>query len=248
MKLKQIIVALFAFATSLTLFAGTPFLQVTKSKGWKGQTTLARIEGTTAKQHAKILALFEEAKSGFPEDRRNLYGPDAGYIELLISDGADEIRVRSWHPLYAENKKTIVTSEGVSALGDRDPKEVLANDAAWYRHARATFDKIHAFALATDAAEHARIHGTEDLQKAVDLALTKVEAYFTLANRLQPWDKYRITQVQHLYHKTPEVWLVTFKPTPKPNPTNQPTPVMVGGELFVTVDLASGETTLRFGE
>jgi len=89
-----------------------------------------------------ILRFWQETKKAFPEDRRNLFGPDSGYIEIRITNGHEEIMVRSWHPLYEKNKKLIVTSSGIESLNGRDRKEVLDADQKWYREARKVFDEV----------------------------------------------------------------------------------------------------------
>lgn len=89
--------------------------------------------------------------------------------------------------------------------------------------------------------------GGENITKAVTLACGHVKAYLLLVKRTGT-SPYRVIAAQNLLQKGDPIWLVTFKPAdliPK-DPAREA--IGAGGEIFVTVDLASKQCTMKHGE
>lgn len=117
-------------------------IKVVEQASGRESKEIGAIEAKDDATRTEILKLWKEAKRVFPKDRRNLFGPDSGFVAIAITDGKNEIVVRSWHPLFEHNPKVVVTSNGVEALEGRDREDILKADKAWYREARRVFDKI----------------------------------------------------------------------------------------------------------
>jgi hypothetical protein len=136
------VVALFFSVSLPTLIAGTPAISIVEYSTSAGSKNIATIRADDVATRDEILNLWEDAKKAFPKDRRNLFGPDAGFVAITITNGEEKIIMRSWHPLYEKNSNTVVTSNGVESLQGRNREEVLRTDKTWYRNARMVFDKI----------------------------------------------------------------------------------------------------------
>lgn len=126
--------------------AGTPAIKVTEQSSRGEAKNIGSLDANDNATRVEILKLWKEAKKAFPKDRRDLLGPDSGYVEITITNGEETIVVRSWHPLFEKNEKLVVTSNGVEALDGRSRKEVLKADKEWYREARRVFDEVVNFA------------------------------------------------------------------------------------------------------
>ncbi len=107
-----------------------------------GKEKLASVESEDAAAHA----LWLEAKRDFTKTYLNSFGPGASFVSVHISKAGERYSMHSWHPVYEGKENLVVTSTGVSALGDRDREEVIANDDPAYQKARNLFDRIRAFA------------------------------------------------------------------------------------------------------
>ncbi len=115
------------------------------SRGVSKEIASVRAEDEAARK--EILNLWDEAVGAFPKDRRNLFGPDSGFVTITLTRGKRMLTVRSWHPLFERNPDLIVTSHGVEPLDGRKREEVLKSDEAWYRSARKCFDRIMTFTI-----------------------------------------------------------------------------------------------------
>jgi hypothetical protein len=139
---------------TLTLLIGCAFdlkaeafsISIIEQPGRRGgPKVVASIEAKDDATRKEIAALWDEAAKAFPEDRRNMYGPDSSYVSIVITRGNDKITINSWHPLFEKNPKLVVTSQGVESLDGRTREDVLKADKKWYQNARRCFDKIVAF-------------------------------------------------------------------------------------------------------
>ena len=79
------------------------------------------------------------------------------------------------------------------------------------------------------------------LERAVELSVAELTRL-----SLDPAD-YRVVEVRLLYHESPTLWRVTFKPVAL-LPTPERLTVGAGGEVFVNVDLDTGEIVVTYGE
>jgi hypothetical protein len=141
----SIIALLLSFAASSLSCAGTPTIKVIEQSSRGEAKDIGSVSTNDEVTRAEILNFWKEVKNAFPKERRNLFGPDSGYVEITITNGDEKIVVRSWHPLYEKNQKVVVTSHGVESLGGRIKEEVLKADQEWYREARKVFDGIVTF-------------------------------------------------------------------------------------------------------
>jgi hypothetical protein len=80
-----------------------------------------------------------------------------------------------------------------------------------------------------------------EAERAIDLAVGEL-AHLSL----DPAD-YRLVEVSLQYHTSPSLWRVTFKPVAL-MPTPERLTIGAGGEVFVNVDLDSGEIVVTYGE
>ena len=127
---------------ALPLVAGTPAISIVERSSRGESKNVASIRADDESTRGEIIKLWDAAQKSFPKERRNLFGPDSGFVAITLTNGEEEIVVRSWHPLFEGNPKVIVTSRGVESLEDRNREDVLKADKAWYREARMLFDKI----------------------------------------------------------------------------------------------------------
>jgi len=145
------------FTASLALFIITASadelsISVLEYKGYGASLNSAKVKkiaSVKAMDEATrndMLKLWRYAKKAIPKEHRELYGPDSGYIEIILKNGDERIEVRSWHPLFKNNQKVVVTSNGVEALNGRTKGEVLKSDKAWYKNLRTCFDEILTYA------------------------------------------------------------------------------------------------------
>ena len=141
----SIFALLLSIAASSLSWAGTPAIKVTEHSSRGESKDIVSVSANNEVTRAEILNLWKEAKEVFPRDRRNLFGPDSSYVEIMVTNGDEEIIVRSWHPLYEKNQKVVVTSHGVESLDGRLKEDVLKADKKWYREARRVFDGIVRF-------------------------------------------------------------------------------------------------------
>jgi hypothetical protein len=147
--MKTYILTSILFIASLSLsWADTPAIKIVEHVSLGDSKDIASISSKDASTRAQIIKYWEEAKKAFPKDRRNMYGPSSGYVEITLTNGEEEIVVRSWHPLYEDNTKVVVTSNGVESLEGRNRDGVLKADKKWYREARRVFDSIVRFTKA----------------------------------------------------------------------------------------------------
>ncbi len=145
-KMKISIITAFLLIAALSAsWADTPAIKVVEHSSRGESKDIGTVSAKDDATRIEILKFWQEAKKVFPKDRQNLYGPDSGYIEITITNGEEEIVVRSWHPLYEKNLKVVVTSHGVESLEGRNREEVLKADKEWYREARRVFDGIIKF-------------------------------------------------------------------------------------------------------
>ena len=140
----SIVAILFSLATSLVMWAGPPAIKVIERHSDGGLINTGSVEANDDTTRVAILKLWKEAKEAFPKDQRNLYAPNAAYVEITITNGEEAIVLRSWHPLY-ENGKLVVTSNGLAYLNGRKREDVLKADKEWYQEARKVFDQIVKF-------------------------------------------------------------------------------------------------------
>jgi len=75
-------------------------------------------------------------------DIKDSFGPDGGFIEIIVKSGQESWTLRSWHPLYEENPNSVATINGLETLDGRSREEVLAAQPEDYRNFRAIFDEI----------------------------------------------------------------------------------------------------------
>ena len=144
--MKTLIIALLlSTAASSLSWAGTPAIKVIEHSSRGESKDIGSVSANNEVTRAEILNLWKEAKEAFPKDRRNFFGPDSGYVEIMVTNGDEVIIVRSWHPLYETNQKVVVTSHGVESLDGRSKEDVLKADKEWYREARRVFDGIVRF-------------------------------------------------------------------------------------------------------
>jgi hypothetical protein len=144
--MKACILTSLFFIVALSLsWADTAAIKIVEHSSRGDSKDIVSISAKDASTRAEILKNREEAKKAFPKDRRNLFGPSSGFVEITVTNGEEEIVVRSWHPLYEENTKVVVTSHGVESLEGRNRDEVLKADKKWYREARRVFDSIVRF-------------------------------------------------------------------------------------------------------
>ncbi len=145
MKMNIFSVAILAASLSV-LFAGDPSISIVEKSSRGESKNIASIRADDDVARDEIIALWREAKKAFPENRRDLFGPDSGFVAIELTDGKETMVIRSWHPLFVKNRKLVVTSHGVKSLNGRKPEDVLKEDEAWYREARMVFDKIVSYA------------------------------------------------------------------------------------------------------
>ncbi|GAA5481414.1 TolC family protein [Haloferula sargassicola] len=142
-------------ASVASLFAGDPSISIVEKSSRGESKDIASIRADGDVERSEIRALYQEAKRAFPENRRDLFGPDAGFVSIELTDGNETMRIRSWHPLFSDKQDLVVTSHGVESLNGREREDVLKKDEAWYREARRVFDKILSYA----ASERKKDHG-----------------------------------------------------------------------------------------
>lgn len=95
----------------------------------------------------KILRKFisDLDKRGAFEDKalaRAWFGPDSKTSVIEIKDGNKTLRMESWHELFEQNPKLIVTAKGVETLGARSREEVMKAQPEEYKHFREIWDTI----------------------------------------------------------------------------------------------------------
>ena len=144
MKTSILLAVLFIAALSPS-WADPPAIKVVEHSSRGESKEVGSVSAKNDSTRGEILKYWLEAKNAFPKDRRNLFGPDSGYVEITVTNGEETIVVRSWHPLYEKNKKVVVTSSGVESLNGRNRDEVLKADKEWYREARRVFDSMVRF-------------------------------------------------------------------------------------------------------
>jgi hypothetical protein len=84
----------------------------------------------------------DAALAAFPSGSWQNVGPDAAYRSIRIVCKNDEIRLKSWHPLFETNPRLVVGSRGVTSLDDQSRAEYLRSDDPSYVAARNAFDDI----------------------------------------------------------------------------------------------------------
>jgi hypothetical protein len=86
------------------------------------------------KKVTDLLAQFE--KDGLFADKElndPHVGPDSQFITVLVKSGKQQVKMESWHELFEESGKTVVSDRGVSALeGGRRRLDVLRKAPADY--------------------------------------------------------------------------------------------------------------------
>jgi hypothetical protein len=75
-------------------------------------------------------------------DIKDNFGPDAGFVEIIIHSAGQTWTLRSWHPMFEQNRDLVVAANGVEPLNGRSRAEVLAAQPEDYRNFRALFDEI----------------------------------------------------------------------------------------------------------
>lgn len=82
------------------------------------------------------------ALGAFPDGYWVNCGPDSAYREIVISNEQEELRLRSWHPLYEADATLVAASYGLTPLNGVDRKAFLAEDDPAYVAKREAFDHI----------------------------------------------------------------------------------------------------------
>lgn len=72
-------------------------------------------------------------------------GPDSSYHLIRIVSGKTRASLGSWHEIFERNPKLVVTSRGVTSLGDKTREEELRNDDPAYREFRKHWQEIRTF-------------------------------------------------------------------------------------------------------
>ena len=127
--MKTSILSVTILAASLSsLFAKDPSITVVEKSSMGESKNIAFVSAVNDVAREEIITLFRDAKKAFPENRRDLYGPDSGFVAIELTDGKETMVIRSWHPLFLNNRKLVVTSHGVESLNGRKPEEVLKED------------------------------------------------------------------------------------------------------------------------
>jgi hypothetical protein len=83
---------------------------------------------------------------------------------------------------------------------------------------------------------------TSDLNKAVSIGCAK------LAEEVESPTEYKLIGAEQIYYEGKFIWRVTFKPTRLLPAKGAVKPIGVGGEVFMNIDLETGETIITYGE
>jgi hypothetical protein len=81
-----------------------------------------------------------------------------------------------------------------------------------------------------------------DLGRAVAIASLAAE------QEGYPLQEYTLTSAQRIAHQGQYIWRITFKPSNLLPKDPSKGPFGLGGELFVNVDLGTGQSVITFGE
>jgi hypothetical protein len=200
--------------------------------------------------------------------RTNNFGPDSYCTGIFMAQGAKTFMSRSWHELVEQNPNLMAASSGLTSLKGQTRGAFLKSDDPEYQKYRRLWGEVRSrirtlvpqngeelgnveFKLAKrtvpladtgDAIPRQVSVPQTDLDKAVPIALARLAALGKLE------DDYKLIGAEQRLLKGKYVWLITFKPVRflPADPTAKP--IGVGGEIFVTVDLETGRTVVRYGE
>lgn len=83
-------------------------------------------------------------EGAFDKERRSLssFGPDSAYEVIEVTSEGRSIHFESWHDLYEQSPQVVATDHGLSSLGGRDKRAVLAATAPEYQQFRRTWSDI----------------------------------------------------------------------------------------------------------
>src|SRR5262249_5273764 len=88
------------------------------------------------------------------------FGPDSSYEVVLVRLSDRELRLLSWHDLYADNPKVVVTSRGVEALEGRDRDAVIASEPEEYKRFLLVWSEIRSAVRSWQPASGKAFSGT----------------------------------------------------------------------------------------
>lgn len=109
--------------------------------------TVVVIDSKVQKTQDFLSKLWKHNRPLFKNDKMNMFGPDSEYEEISFVCGKEKIIASSWHRLYENNPKLVVTSHGVQPLNGKTREEILATDEKWYLNFRNAFDNIYEEAM-----------------------------------------------------------------------------------------------------
>ncbi len=111
------------------------------------RNTIASVDSASPKAQEFLSELWKRSRPLFKDSEMNSFGPDSSYDEINFVCGDQKLIARSWHRIYEENPKFVVTSIGISSLEGKTRQEVLSRDESWYLDFRKGFDQIYDEAL-----------------------------------------------------------------------------------------------------
>ena len=122
----------------LVITEHTPYPASPKSPSNK--IVIELVGDTPAKR--EFIAKQWKLAEGISANHRRHFGPDASYVSIVIEVAGHSVTLESWHPLFEENPRLVVTSHGVGSLEGKTREEVLKKEPAWYLEFRRVFDSI----------------------------------------------------------------------------------------------------------
>lgn len=104
------------------------------------------------------------------------FGPDSQFTTILIHDGEQKLKMRSWHELFESNGKTIAANHGVTSLSGRSLISALGDEPSRYLGYRIAWLEIRLAAANLIPASGAETKGRFQMRHAIASWAKKEEA------------------------------------------------------------------------
>ena len=128
----------------ISMTSENSYIKIIDRGAWEVKDkTLFDLKPLNEKHKIFIRDMWVEYHDKFDDSTWFSVGPDSTYREIEISYNNQKIKLMSWHPIFEENPKLVVTSKGVKSLDGQNREDVLKSGSSNYLKSRNHFDKIY---------------------------------------------------------------------------------------------------------
>lgn len=126
---------------------------------------------TSAIERLRTIGVFDT-----PRFNDAKFGPDSQFTTVLIHNGKQKLKMRSWHELFESNGKIIAADHGVTSLSGRSLLSALSDEPSGYLGYRIAWLEIRLAAANLIPESGAETKGRLQMRRAIASWVTQEEA------------------------------------------------------------------------